>query len=165
MSSIRLFPFTACAVLAAGILLPGMVSAHSEFPTPTWCSRGKIVEVGSFQILPSHLQQLQQADQCPAPNSGPILKDCGQFDDDYAIAKKAAMTACSGYAGRPMGGSDAGTVIFNVMSPSAYNDANHHDTYSIDMGVTGICVRCDPVVVPPTPAPVKPLPPASSSVR
>lgn len=136
--------------LPAALLLTCVVGdalAHSELPSAAWCANGRVVEVARFEIEPQTLQQLRQDDECPPPGQ-PILKDCGQFDDDYGVAKRAADRACSAYARPPSqqdvaNTGDAGSVVVLVESPLEYSAPTHHDDYTVDLGVSGMCVRCD----------------------
>lgn len=122
----------------------GTARAHSELPSSGWCAGGDVVEVASFEILPATLADLREDDKCP-PEGTPIEKDCGQFDDDYALAKNASAQACAAYAGRPGRGaaSDAGSIVVLVESPAEYLVESHHADYSLELGLRGMCVRCE----------------------
>lgn len=127
--------------------------AHSELPTQHWCENGRQVEVATFDIPPPSLVQVAVEGECVPGNNGQIPKDCGQFDDDYAIAKSAANAMCAAYQPRKQPPNDYGTVIFLIETPE-YTAEDHHDIYSIDHGLKGSCVRCLAPLPPPTqPAP------------
>lgn len=141
MSTPRLLPFRIATLLCcvAGV---SSVQAHSDLPTAVWCENGREVELATFQIQPTTLQQLRADDECPPPGS-PILKDCGQFDDDYGVAKSAAGAACAAYMPLKAPVGDIGSVVILIHQPQQYLVESHHSAYNVGLGLSGSCVRCD----------------------
>ncbi|MBB5206494.1 hypothetical protein [Chiayiivirga flava] len=146
-------PFALCAAIVLCIAAhPQRAHAHAQLPSETWCEAGVEVVLATFQISPQTLVDLRVADECPPPGS-PVVKDCGQFDDDYGIAKSAAGAACAAYMPRKQPPGDFGSVIVVVEAPAQYNAETHHVDYDVQQGLSGACVRCD------RPRPDEALPP------
>jgi len=121
--------------------------AHGDLPTPTWCSDGRPVTVATFSFKG---ETLPNAAQCPGVRDNVDNRDCGQFDDDYGTARGMALTACEVH--QLSGPGDIGSVLVIVDSPATYNDADHHALYDVSQGLSGRCVRCEPLrTLPPPP--------------
>lgn len=149
MTALRLLAATIATLACA---LPD-ARAHSELPTQRWCEDGVQVEIATFDVPPPSMIQAAVAGACVLQN-GSIPKDCGQFDDDYAIAKSAATAMCAAYQPKKPPPNDYGTVIFLIETPE-YVAEDHHESYVIEHGVRGSCVRC----MPPRTQPGQPMPP------
>lgn len=129
-------------------LFCGQVEAHSELPTAQWCEAGTPVEVASFRFSPSALlRPADGGDSCPVGSdaSAPLAKNCGQFDDDYKHALGTCQHYCDGF--RRVRGrdeiADAGSVIPLVSAPASFLSETHHRDYTLNQGLSGICVRCE----------------------
>lgn len=133
------------------LLVSGTCLAHGELPTAGWCEGGRISVVATVNLSGPALKETR--DRCPKPGQGPVLKECGQFDDDYAFARGAAMTQCQTHAWQnPIG--DLGTVLFVPEGPGTFLADDHHAQFMNVHGVWGSCVRCDalPAVSPVLPS-------------
>ncbi len=149
-------PAAVAALLCALGLAPRSAQARDVLPlmpSPEWCTDGVPTPVATFSISPQVLIAIRDADVCPPGE--PILKEgeCGQFDDDYSIGEKSAQLNCAQYALRPIHGSDIGSVIAVATHPTEFLDPLHRDRYRVEMGIAGMCLRCEP-------RPVTPVPPA-----
>lgn len=147
----RLRPLVSLALaLAATSAFP-----HSELPHPEWCAAGRIVVVASFDLTPELL--LGMRERCrPAPHDGDGeggTRHCDQFDDDYEVARRAALATCAVHQAHPLGPGDIGSVVHLVELPGTYNHDDHHQLYDVHQGLSGYCVRCES---PPRPiAPIR----------
>jgi hypothetical protein len=144
-------------ILIVGVIL-GLAStststiAHSDIPQSEWCSSGRIVAVGEFELYPG-FNPSPSAAYCPESGSG--LRDCGVFDDDYGNAKAMAQQGCGAHARRAHPTSDIGSVVFVAEHPASFLSPTHHDDYQFNQGLRGVCVRCEarppvlPIALPP----------------
>lgn len=130
------------SLAAAGLFWQASARAHSELPDADWCSRGVPTPVAQFEIFPATLRaEREREQQCSAGKSS--AKTCGQFDDDYGTGRRSAARLCDAHAAARIGPGDIGSVIAVVESPSSYLHPDHHDLYSVDEGLSGLCVRCE----------------------
>ena len=70
---------------------------------------------------------------------------CGEFDDDYGVARRMAIHYCAIYAVPWQRGhvADWGSVVPDVRQPADFNNGTHHQNYSATVGLSGMCARCD----------------------
>jgi hypothetical protein len=76
---------------------------------------------------------------------------CGEFDDDYGVARGLTDAFCARFVRLPIGNhvADWGTVVPDVLNPTLFYDPDLHHNYSIYSGLDVMCLRCeDPVGVP-----------------
>ncbi|MEC4725349.1 hypothetical protein HWQ46_07295 [Shewanella sp. D64] len=138
-------------VVAANIMLPATVLAHEEPIEGQWCNNGNIVILGEFSFTSLHLARFERfaEDVCPGSGleGGDIeTKSCGQFDDEYDLARSATNHLCQSLAYRNVNSrGDGGTVrpIFYGPESLKNSDQNHHEVYSIVQGVRFACGLCD----------------------
>jgi hypothetical protein len=117
--------------------------AHSELPDAQWCAEGRTVVVASFELAPELLVAEREICRTDPDDGGGSTRECGQFDDDYDIARRTALAVCDAYQADPVGPGDIGTVIHLVDQPWTYNDGDHHELYQVQHGLSGHCVRCE----------------------
>jgi len=147
-------------------LTASVAQAHEPLPSPVWCSNGRAVAVAQFQYSPAQIQAYADclrlgicAEATPVSptargGSGDCsVQHCGQFDDDYGVARRMAFNRCSAYS-QPTPtrtNPDLGSAIELISSPATFNASSHHTDYSAVQGLMGQCVRCaDVVQFPPT---------------
>ena len=68
---------------------------------------------------------------------------CGDFDDDFGVAKRMALNYCAASSADP---SSLVTDSINlvVTSPATFYEPDHHTSYSFGTGLGGFCRYCDP---------------------
>lgn len=81
------------------------------------------------QTIPTH--------QCPA-------QTCGEFDDDYKVARRMAFNLCNTYttSSTAAASTDNGSVVAILTGPSTLIATDHHADYTLSQGMSGICARC-----------------------
>ncbi len=138
-------------MVAANMMASATVLAHEEPIEGEWCRNGNVVILGEFTLTPLHLTRFKRfaEDVCPASGMGDVnTKSCGQFDDEYGLARAATNNLCSSLAYDLRNVStygDDGTVrpIFYGPESMKNSDNNHHDVYSITQGVKFACGLCE----------------------
>ncbi len=148
MKSLRLF------LAPLGLFPVTMAMAHSELPAVDWCAVGTPTAVMSFNIAPSVLTEVRAGGNCTGSGN---TRSCGEFDDDYSAALRAAQNLCDQFTVAPVqpqaqarGATvpptttvpDQGTTIPLIQAPTTFLMRQHHTLYSIDQGLQGVCVRC-----------------------
>lgn len=139
------------------VLVAGATRGHEPLPSPVWCSHGRAVAVAQFQFTPVQIQSYADCLRlgiCAQTNpisasarggSGDCsVQHCGQFDDDYGVARRMAFNRCSTYS-QPTptpSNPDLGSAIELIASPVSFNASSHHTDYSALEGLSGQCVRC-----------------------
>ncbi len=148
------------------VLAVTVAQAHDPLPSPVWCSNGRPYAVTQFQFSPAQIQSYADclrlgicAETAPISatargGSGDCsTQHCGQFDDDYGVARRMAFARCSAYS-QPTptrSNPDLGSAIELIASPASFNTSSHHTDYSAGQGLLGQCVRCaDKLPSPPT---------------
>lgn len=152
-------------LLALSLIVAALPAlAHDPLPALDWCSRGRTVPVGEFDFDGRTLRSYQKctgsggnpaSSICallPIPTSGDVECEpnmCGEFDDDYHVAKMAAFRYCQslrnlGPALRSgtAGSSDDQVVPLFPPSQHNFNSTTHHADYDLDEGIKGMCVLC-----------------------
>lgn len=134
----------------SALLLAGAAFAHQTLATENWCANGVVEPVAEFTFTAAELGAYKtclHGGRC-APGMSPAnnfdLRTCGQFDDDWGVTKRMAVSHCAAYSTTSKDGSDFGTVVAEVAGPASFNGADHHKHYSINEGVSGMCGRCVP---------------------
>ncbi|MBX3725532.1 MAG: hypothetical protein KF823_06400 [Xanthomonadales bacterium] len=131
-------------LVALAFALPAASAcAHNELPHPEWCASGRIVVVAGFNLTPELLREVR--DRCrPDPDQGGAPpRHCDQFDDDYDVGRRTALSMCTVHQADPLGPGDIGSVIHLVEHPPTYNDDAHHQLYRVEQGLSGLCLRCE----------------------
>lgn len=82
----------------------------------------------------------------PNPASGSV-GTCGVFDPPFEVAYSMARTACGAASSGPPT-NDSPVVAF-VVEPASFNDANHHETFNFEAGLSGMCGYCVMQSAPP----------------
>ncbi|MBN8741050.1 MAG: hypothetical protein BGP24_20200 [Lysobacterales bacterium 69-70] len=163
------FRFAAASLL----LIAPLAQAHDPLPSADWCQQGRPVQVAEFRFQKPALfsyraclakltgrnddapgctvrddaeailrgsavrSQTIPTHQCPA-------QTCGEFDDDYNVARRMAFNLCNTFAtGLPsLTSTDNGSVVAILTGPSTLIAPGHHADYTLSQGMTGICARC-----------------------
>lgn len=136
--------------VAAGLAVSCTAAAHSELHSANWCTNGVIAFAGEFSITPDELhagsdRQHASVERCrqetgqPDPTSGSV-GTCGIFDPPYELAVAMARAAC-GDLESPKPAQGSPVVVF-IDSPRTFNDPNHHATFNLDAGLSGMCGYC-----------------------
>lgn len=143
------FVLSFCA--ATLLVASGSVMAHNPLAHPDWCEGdSRLVIVDDLDWSESDLRA--RAEQCPGDSGGG--RTCGgQFDDDWARASKQAGAHCQQYEVRFADSTDPdhGSVVFIASGPAEYVHRDHHRLFEKSLGLSGSCVRCEPLpeVIPP----------------
>jgi hypothetical protein len=146
------------------LALAGTVAqAHEPLPSTEWCSSGRAYAVAQFQFTPAQIQSYAdclRSGMCVEPSAtargsagGCSTQHCGEFDDDYGVARRMAYNRCSGYS-QPTptrSNPDRGSAIELIFSPGSFNSASHHQDYAAGQRLDGQCVRCGDIVLTPPP--------------
>jgi len=143
----RLLPSISILLLAAS----ASAQAHGELPTAEWCSNGRAVEVASFRLEPAALERETDAtcSSASTTSGASTTKTCGQFDDDYGTGLKAAQRHCGQFARAwaTRADPDLGSTSPLIAGPKEFLDPAHHELYRLNLGVEGICLRCEAAAV------------------
>lgn len=162
---------TATRLLARIALIAGLAAsfgagAHDELQSADWCTTGTVAYTGEFVVTHEQLvtemnrreaarQRCQIAAARPTDGSGTNGGDltCGISDPPYELARSMAGASCGGT--QPSGtGGDIGTTVAFIIEPSSFNAADHHQVFSLETGLHGICGICLlPLNSTPAPAP------------
>lgn len=135
--------------LAAGLGFSCAAGAHNTLQTADWCEQGTIRYTHDFTFsrneLAAEFLRRQQAASAlcvvrPDPTSGGV-GTCGVFDPPYEMARSMARAAC-GAAESTSPVPDTAVAI--VVEPQSFNDANHHQDFNFDAGLSGMCGVCIP---------------------
>lgn len=148
------------------------VLAHDQLPTIDACRDSKPRILGSFGYSKAGLNDYRiclkrEAALLPGrpdggSGGGPICyvqtvairmvrcpaQTCGDFDDDYGVARALALSACMGYVGEGTAFPDGGLVVPVFEGPQTFLSPNHHAAYQITQGISGDCVLCPDEVAP-----------------
>lgn len=71
------------------------------------------------------------------------VTDCGDFDDDFGIAKRMALNYCVAASPNP-NALNADGVKLILTSSSNFSGPNHHTAYQFEEGLGGYCLYCTP---------------------
>lgn len=128
-------------ILFAGLLaaLAGTAAAHDTLGLQAWCGGGRLQLLGEFQIGPGPLAAFRDADACPS-GGGP--KNCGQFDDDYYVARTYSASYCVQAYPEIAQSSELIGLRAEIVGPAPFLSDNHHAAYHVGQGVQGFCVAC-----------------------
>lgn len=145
--------------LAAGLVVAGTASAHSELYSSEWCTGGIVRFRGMFAFSPAELQaefnsRQTKRMQC-LQETGTFDGDdtCGIFDPPYEMAVSMARAACGDSTSRVPTQESPVTAFITV--PSSFNATDHHTTFDFSSGLEGMCGYCEMYDSPP---PVNPPP-------
>lgn len=159
---------------AVGLLLIApLAQAHDPLPSADWCQQGRPVPVAEFRYQKPALFSYRAClakltdrdgdtagctvrDDTDTPLSGSAVRSqtipthlcpaqtCGEFDDDYNVARRMAFNLCNTFAtGVPsLASSDNGSVVAILTGPSTLITPAHHADYTLSQGLSGICARC-----------------------
>lgn len=139
--------------------------AHDPLPALDWCSQGRAVPIGEFDFDGATLKSFRQCAAHRGGGTAPAIcallptstptddvicspAMCGEFDDDYHVAKIAAFNYCnslSNYATQISGGAgNTDHVIVPLFSSDSatLQSADHHRLYRLDEGAKGTCMLC-----------------------
>lgn len=159
-----------CTVLLV-LFAAGPVLAHDQLPTIDACRSGKPRILGSFGYVQKGLRDYQICLKREAANlpgrtgggggggggsGGPYClvnttvitmvrcpaQTCGDFDDDYSVARALALSACTSYVGPGTEFPEGGLVVPVFEAPQTFFSENHHADYQITQGISGTCVLC-----------------------
>ncbi|MBV7317287.1 hypothetical protein [Shewanella sp. NIFS-20-20] len=124
--------------------------AHEEPIEGRWCSGGQIKVLGEFSIMPLHLSRFARNEEptCEPVNGDINTRSCGQFDDEYGVARMAAAQLCHTLAysdARTSIDADDGSVKPIFYGPESLRNTqeNHHEVYTIQQGVNFACGLCE----------------------
>jgi hypothetical protein len=149
--------------LALALAMAGtLAQAHDPLPNVQWCSTGRVYAVAQFQFTPAQIQTYAdclRSGMCLDTSAtargggGCSTQHCGEFDDDYGVARRMAYNRCSGYSqpAPTRSNPDRGSAIELIASPASFNSDSHHADYAAGQGLEGQCVRCGDVVLTPPP--------------
>lgn len=141
---IRQFMYSMVLVgLMGGACQSAMARGAAESSSgENWCARGQLVEAGRIHLTPYYLVSERARRECD--EGGSCERDGGQFDDDYEIGKEKAQQVCSAFSGpSDTRGADFGNVMFLPDRPLQFMNSRQYGEYRLDMGLMGLCVRCD----------------------
>lgn len=144
--------------------------AHDLLPTMDACSGAKPRILGSFGYSKAGLNDYRICLRREAANGhnpstggggggsgpGPICyvqtvpiemarcpaQTCGDFDDDYGVARALALSACMSYVGEGTEFPEGGLVLPVFDGPQTFLGQNHHADYQITQGISGTCALC-----------------------
>ncbi len=144
----------------------GPALAHGQLPTPTACSGQQAFHLGAFGYAETGLREYRiclrrEANNPQLRGSGgsgqppvcrvnsisiPMVtcpaKTCGEFDDDYRVARALALATCTAYANASTEFPDGGLVVPIFDGPASFLDADHHQVYELSDGISGVCALC-----------------------
>jgi hypothetical protein len=146
--------------------------AHDPLPAMEWCREGRAVPIGDFEFDGGTLKTFHQCRLSRRSDHGsssvcallpipvrPVTDDrvcepnmCGEFDDDYHVAKIAAFNYCNSldavapdpdsYPPGTTGTYNHQIVPLFAPEPASFHAANHHLIYKLEDGIKGSCMRC-----------------------
>lgn len=151
------------ALSLAVTALPAL--AHDPLPALDWCRSGRTVPVGEFDFDGRTLRSYQKCTgsggnpagsicallPIPTGDDGVICSpaQCGEFDDDYHVAKMAAFRYCQSLRNlgpklRSGSAADTDDQVVPLFAPDQYtfNSSTHHTDYDLDEGIKGMCMLC-----------------------
>lgn len=162
------------SAIAGLLLIAPLAQAHDPLPSADWCQQGRPEPVAEFRFqkppLVSYracLAKLTDRDDGPAcavrddvaspgilrnaavrsqtiPTHQCPAQTCGEFDDDYHVARRMAFNYCNTFATGPnnLTSTGDGNVVAILTGPSTLIETGHHADYTLSQGMTGICARC-----------------------
>lgn len=137
--------------------------AHDPLPALDWCSRGRAISIGEFDFDGRTLATFRKCagsgarpdtavcTALPIPIGDDVIcppAQCGEFDDDYHVAKMAAFRYCQSLRTlSPELRTGTGSVddqIVPLFAPEqhTFNSPTHHADYDLDEGIKGMCMLC-----------------------
>ena len=116
-------------------------STHQEPIDSDWCKEGHIEVLAEFSYTSLMFEHQLETGQACQRELGPL--SCGQFDDDYSLARTLADNQCASYQGSEIE-FELGTIKPIFHAPDVFKNAQkeHHDLYRKEMGLVFSCARC-----------------------
>lgn len=136
------------------LLASGAAAAHGSILDRQICKRGETVFSENFAFTPEELNGYAAClnDPTGADCTTPVpvsvicsIETCGEFDDDFGVAKRMAINYCVAVADQPVALGESGVTV-TVTSSANFNGPDHHDKYRFREGLGGICWYCKPSV-------------------
>ncbi|MGI2258209.1 hypothetical protein [Shewanella sp. GXUN23E] len=135
-------------LLFAGLLTCSSIAvAHQEPIESRWCEGGRVTLLGTFTLHGNQLSRYAswatETGECPA-TTDISTRSCGQFDDEYDMARSASASMCQQLVYRS-GPGDNGTVRPIFYEPASFRDQdpNHHELYRLEQGIVFACGLCE----------------------